>query len=481
MRLCLDLNHPAILLILVKINSMEKFLNLLKDTDYFSLPITKIVLVVAAIILTLVLRQLVFASVVKRVDQLASKSKTPVDKEFFKVLRSATSILIYLATLWVIALIFAGNLTPEISKVLNGIIRIVTLVGIVFVIYRTSSLVGFFVSTYTIKLIERITGKTEEELDSNLILVLRPSIRLLIFLIGLWGLQLIFAGDFSPELNNALTSGLNLLTILIIATVIYRSASVLGQLTADLLLTATEETGLSELLRPFLPKLFQTVAIMVIVIKCAEVFFGGSTGTLLGLLGGAGITLGLLFKDIVYDWFCIIVIYTDKLYKEGDWLVVSGIDGFVQVIDVGFRTTTMSLAKWGSIQKIPNSKMITGIVENWSQDAGEEALWGISLMLKIDGISSQQTDRICKGLRNIHQSIDGVSDNVLIRFIGIEQNARVIEFRLFVNDTNLYYDVETKANLAILALLEKEGISALYVELETEPEKYHQHLQALRN
>ncbi|WP_445245128.1 mechanosensitive ion channel domain-containing protein [Microcoleus sp. OTE_8_concoct_300] len=51
---------------------------------------------------------------------------------------------------------------------------------------------------------------------------------------------------------------------------------------------------------------------------------------------------------------------------------MEGIDGIVQVLEIGIRTTKLRLAKWDSIKKIPNSKMITGIVENWSQNPGSE-------------------------------------------------------------------------------------------------------------
>ena len=447
---------------------MADILNTLKNIDYSSFPIAKIALVVALFILTLVLRRLIFTLVIRRIERLASQTKTDLDDELLKILRPTVSVLIYIAALWVIPLIFSGNLTPQISEAINGLLKLLTLCGAIFIAYRASSVVGFFASTIVIQAIGRITGKTEDKLDHNLISVLRPSLRLLIFLIGLWVVQLIFGGQLSAELNQTVSSGLGFLTIVIIATVIYRSAELLGQLTANLMLTAIEEDGLGELLRPLLPKVFQSIAIIVLVIKGAELFFGGSTGPLVGLLGGAGITLGLLFKDLIYDWFCTVVIYTDKLYREGDWIVVDGLDAMVQVVEIGFRSTTLLSSTRSSIQKIPNSKMITGIFQNWSQDSGEEEVWGIPLILKIDGISSQQTVRVCEGLKEVHQSLEGVKDKNLIRFKGLEQNARVFEFRLYTTLSS-FFRIEREAHIAILAMLEKEGISALHVRLETDP------------
>jgi MscS family membrane protein len=148
------------------------------------------------------------------------------------------------------------------------------------------------------------------------------------------------------------------------------------------------------------------------------------------------------------------------------------VDGFVQVLNIGFRTTKLHIVKWGSIIKMPNSRMISGIVENWSQNPGNDLKWGLNLILKIDGISARQTARICDTIREMPKSIPGFSPSCTVRFKNIERNARVIEVMAFVNDDNLYFDAEKNLNLAILELLEQEGIDFLYVELRTEPEKY---------
>ncbi len=168
------------------------------------------------------------------------------------------------------------------------------------------------------------------------------------------------------------------------------------------------------------------------------------------------------------------MIYSDGLYREGDWIAVAGLDGFVQVMKIGFRTTTLHIYQWGSIIKMPNSKMITGIVENWSQNPGEELKWGLNSTLKIDNISAVQTNRICNAIRETLPSIAGLSEEFIVRFSQIENNARVIKIVAFVNDDKLYFDAERNLNLALLELLEREGIDFLTVELETSPEKYKQ-------
>lgn len=349
---------------------------------------------------------------------------------------------------------------------------------VLIILTLTQTLRRFFVAVI-VKSIERFTSKTKTTLDDELIVIIKPALSWLILISGFWLSKEILADNLGSQLNQTIGTLLNYTVIFIVAYVIYRCSSIFGQIIANIVLHT--ETELDELLRPLMPKIFQSAAIIVFIIKISEAFLGQSAAALVGLLGGAGITFGLLLKDIVYDWFCTLIIYSDNLYREGDWVGISGVEGFVQILSIGFRTTTLHVTKWGSIIKMPNSKMISGIVENWSQNPGKELKWGLVLTLKIDGISARQTARICDKLEELPEYIQGLSPSCTVRFKQIDKNARVIEIMAFVNDDNFYFDAEKNLNLAILELLEKEGIDFLYVELRTEPEKYKQSLQATNN
>ncbi|NEO96418.1 MAG: mechanosensitive ion channel, partial [Moorea sp. SIO3G5] len=223
------------------------------------------------------------------------------------------------------------------------------------------------------------------------------------------------------------------------------------------------------LLVPYFPKLFQIAAILIVAIKASEILLGASAGALIGLLGGAGVALGLLLKDIIYDWFCTVIIYADGLYKPGDVIVLDGVSGRVKILSIGLRSTRLLITEWGYIKKLPNSQMISGIFASWSDKVGDTVEWGINLNLKIDGISSKQTRRICQAIKENVSSIDGLNkEKILVVFSRLEQNARVIKIRVFVIDTKLYYDVQNNLNLAVLEILENEEIDQLHVSLRKE-------------
>ncbi|MEM8722691.1 MAG: mechanosensitive ion channel family protein, partial [Cyanobacteria bacterium P01_G01_bin.39] len=174
------------------------------------------------------------------------------------------------------------------------------------------------ITSFIVGVIERFTSKTSTTLDDELIEILKPAISLIVLVSGIWLAQVVIADELGGQLSANIDKIINFILVLIVGNVIFRSASLIGRILADTVLRT--ETELDSLFRPFIPKVFQTIAVMLIIIKMGEIFLGASAGALVGLLGGAGITIGLLFKDIVYDWFCTVIIYIDQLYKEGDWI-----------------------------------------------------------------------------------------------------------------------------------------------------------------
>jgi MscS family membrane protein len=350
-------------------------------------------------------------------------------------------------------------------------IPLTKIVIVVAIITLTQLLRGLFFSI-AIKRIKHFTRGTDTTLDDELVEILEQPSGWLIFIAGLWIVQVILAENLKPQVSEMLAKILSLSAIVAVAYIVYRASPLLGEILRKL--TLNTKTELDDLLVPYVPRLFQTAALAVVVLKASELLLGASANALIGLLGGAGITFGLLLKDIIYDWFCTIVIYTDNLYRPGDWVMVEGIDGIVQVLEIGIRTTKLRLAKWDSIQKIPNSKMITGIVENWSQNPGSEPSFGINLILKIDGISAEKTAKICDSLRELPKSINSLNDECLIWLDRLEQNARVINIRVFSNNIDFYENSCEQLNIDILSLLEKEEINTLHLEFRTYLESYKQ-------
>ncbi|EGJ29365.1 MULTISPECIES: mechanosensitive ion channel domain-containing protein [Moorena] len=347
-----------------------------------------------------------------------------------------------------------------------------TIVLVVLILMFTQILRGLF-TAIIISRIERLTSGTESTLDDEFLRIIRAPLGWLIWLAGLWVVQLVVASHLTPEQNQKIPEILFVSALFIATYILYRAAPLLGELLGGL--AANTETELDDLFVPYFPRLFQISAVLIAAIKASEILLGASAGALIGLLGGAGVALGLLFKDIIYDWCCTVIIYADGLYKPGDYVIVDGVSGFVQIVSIGLRSTTLLITEWGSIKKLPNSKMIAGVVENWSQKTGKTFKWGINLTLKVDGTSADKTTRICEAIKEKIPTIDGLhKQKMKVLFSHIEDNARVIKIIVYVIDTNLYTAAQQSLNIAILEILEKEEIDHLHIELEKQLEDYKQ-------
>lgn len=345
----------------------------------------------------------------------------------------------------------------------NENIASIPLVKIFILVIIWSLTIGFkqIITDKIIIRIEGITAQTNSKLDDQLVQVIKPPLAWLIFLAGL-GLSKVIIGDYlGTELNQILGKLINFFGISIGAYIIYRLAPILGEILKNL--TLRTNTDLDDLFVPYLPKIFQIGAILLILLKGSEVFLGTSATAILGLLGGAGLAFGLLLKDVIYDTCCTIIIYLDKIYRVGDIVVISDISGFTKVLDIGLRSTTLCVNKNNSMKKIPNSKMINGIVENWSQNPDANPAYGINLTLKIDNISAKKAAIIYEGLGEIPKSINLLYERTLVRIEGIEQNAIIFSIRVLCKDLDDYSLAQAALTLAVLEFLEKEQINYLNV------------------
>lgn len=154
--------------------------------------------------------------------------------------------------------------------------------------------------------LENLAKSTEGDLDDRLIAILKKPISWLSVILTVWLLVLIFQDYFTPASTQVATNIVSLVAMVIVGVIIWDAAPILGQLLEQL--TAKTETELDDLLVPYMPFVFQTLAVIVILSKVAEVFFGASSGALFGIFGGASLALSLLLKDIVYGF--ALLLYT---------------------------------------------------------------------------------------------------------------------------------------------------------------------------
>jgi MscS family membrane protein len=89
-----------------------------------------------------------------------------------------------------------------------------------------------------------------------------------------------------------------------------------------------------------------------------------NVSSLLAGLGIGGVALALAAKDTVANFFGSIMIFVDRPFQIGDWVVVSGVEGIVE--EVGFRSTRIRTF-YNSQVTVPNAKFTETNIDNYGR------------------------------------------------------------------------------------------------------------------
>ena len=329
-------------------------------------------------------------------------------------------------------------------------------------------------SIWVLKRLQKLTEKTDTSIDDALLDILNPPLSFLILLAGFWLARTVLA--LPDRVDIVLGKWISLGFVIIVCWLIYRSSDVFTEFLEKA--ARRTETELDDILVPYLNKVIKVVAILFIVLKMAEVLLGLSAAALLGLLGGMGLTLGLVFKDIIANWFGCGVIYIDNLFREGDWVQLDNgsiVDADVE--EIGLRSTRFrNFDKTLSI--VPNATIANAVVKNWSRMYKRRVKFNLS----IDGINTDTLERVLKGIRDILSQDPGVHQEFhMVNFREFEGNTRIIRLYYFTTTTvwKDHEQVRENVNLKVLKLLEQQGVDKLaytIVDLSDDrPRDYEQH------
>jgi MscS family membrane protein len=116
----------------------------------------------------------------------------------------------------------------------------------------------------------------------------------------------------------------------------------------------------------FIPIIKNTLKTLVIVAGIFKmlVIMGADPRALIAGASIGGLAVGLAAQDTVKNLIGSLMIFIDKPFKIGDWILVDNIEGSVE--EVGFRSSIIRAADT-TIYKIPNSKMSESVVNNMSK------------------------------------------------------------------------------------------------------------------
>lgn len=164
--------------------------------------------------------------------------------------------------------------------------------------------------------------------------------------------------QFSIDINAVLLGGIHIAQTLLWIYVFLQFVEVL----MDVYRSYSEKTEskLDDQLVPILKRLLRGLVIFVGVLKMLTIF-GADVRTVIAGASIGGLAVALASQDTVKNLIGTFMIFLDKPFQIGDWIVGGGVEGTVE--EVGFRSSRIRAADT-SIFTIPNSKLSEIVINN---------------------------------------------------------------------------------------------------------------------
>lgn len=219
-------------------------------------------------------------------------------------------------------------------------------------------------------------------------------------------------------------------------------------------ITAKTDTKLDDQLIPLLRKALKVFAFTMGALLLVQ-SFGYSITSLLAGLGIGGVAVALAAQDTIANFFGSVMIFADKPFQIGDWIITGKVEGTVE--EVGFRSTRIRTF-YNSVVTVPNSKLASSDVDN----LGLRRYRRIKEMLSLTySTTAQQMQAFVEGIRAIIQANRFMrKDFYEIHFNGYGNSSLNVLVYCFLEVNSWSDELREKHNffLEILRLAEELGV-----------------------
>ncbi len=262
---------------------------------------------------------------------------------------------------------------------------------------------------------------------------------------------------------------LNILTTVFVVVLLFRILSLATDYLSSI--TLKTESKMDEQLLPIVTRILQIIFIIGGMIQILRILDVNVTALIAGVSIG-GLALALAAQDTVKNLIGSAMIFFDRPFQIGDYVIGSGFEG--TIVEVGFRTTRVQKIDT-SIISVPNGTIANMIVSNLG--VRHFRLLNITLGLTYD-TPPTLIEKFMEGLKGIIENHPlTVKEGYYVRFKALDTSSLNIMFRvhLQVPDYATELEVKERIQIAILRLAEAIGVRFAFpstaVYMEDFPEK----------
>lgn len=196
---------------------------------------------------------------------------------------------------------------------------------------------------------------------------------------------------------------------------------------------------------------------------------GYDVAALLAGIGIGGLALAMAAKDTLANIFGGITVFTDKPFRVGDRVRLSGFDG--TVLEVGLRSTRIRTLE-GPIMVVPNIKFTDTILENVSEEATRRVRHELGLVYETPPEKMEEAIAVLNKLVDDHQHL--LDNERLVSFTAFKDFSLNILFIYFIRKSADIFTTQNLIHVELMRRFSAAGLSFAYptqVEIQMDPVK----------
>ena len=313
-----------------------------------------------------------------------------------------------------------------------------------------------------IEILHKASAKAENTLIQTIITVIEPPLRLIIVLVGFYGMFTFLT--LTPELDGFLTHFFRSMFAFTLFWALYRISNSFSDYlgTHKVSLVSTLRSDLTIF---FIKGIKLVLIVMGFVIIVQE--WGYNFTGFLASLGLGGLAFALAAKDTAANLFGSLVIFSDKPFDVGDWVKTPDVEGIVE--SIGMRSTRIRTFE-KALVAVPNAILANSPITNWSRMTMRRIKMTIGLTYST---SAAQMQNILSEIRAMLKNDEEINqETIMIHFTDFQDSSLGIFCYFFTNTTKWqeYLMIRERINLQIMKIIEQNKASfafpsqSLYIE-----------------
>ena len=319
------------------------------------------------------------------------------------------------------------------------------------IIFLISITIGWIVYCIFKRYIIHWAKDTQTKIDDEILGNIKAPIIFLAFLLGLhYSLQpLSFLGSYSEIISQLFAVA----QILVITFIIVRVFNIILSWFAE---RAKSEKRMSEHLLSILKQVIRAVVYLFALFAIMSVFSVDLSGIVVGL-GVGGIAIALALQNILSDAFSAFLIYFDRPFEIGDYIVVGEYSGTVKKI--GIRSTRVKLLQ-GEELVVSNRELTTTDIRNFKKLKKRRVVFKFGVAVDTPSEKLKKIPEMIKDIINKIKLAEFARAH-FSEFGDFTLNFEVVYY-IRTPDYDKYMHIKQEINLGLIEAFEKENIIMPY-------------------